>query len=85
MIFSAAAKSIGYSGFLWSFTSVLALYTNPFTLLYFLGSLPNKKLDQDRKASMIELVAKLEEAGITTMSKNSNISHKTIGDESTLK
>lgn len=84
LIFGTAAKSIGYSGFLWTFTSALALYSNPFTLLYLLGSLPNKKLEQERKASMISLVAKLEKAGITTMSKNSNIPHKTIGDESTL-
>jgi hypothetical protein len=85
LVFGRAASSIGYSRLLWTFTSALAFYSNPLTLLYFLSILPNRKLDQDRQLKMSLLEQKIKKKGIKKVKILKDITNETISDESTMK
>lgn len=82
LLFSTAAKSLGYSSLLWSLAS--AFYFEPIVILYFLVSLSNKRLDKERKKEKDLVRLKIENSNFNIKRKSINVSCQTISDESTL-
>ncbi len=74
------ARKIGYSGFLWLLVSAFHM---PFVFLYLLASLPNRKLDQQRKKEMSLLRKQLEQRRWVTEEGTSDVPRQTISDEET--
>ncbi len=74
------ARKMGYSGFVWLFVSVLY---RPLVSLYLLASLPNRKLDEQRKKEMSLLRKQLEQRRWLTEEGTSDIPRQTISDEET--
>lgn len=74
------AKKMGYSGFLWFLASV---FYWPLASLYLLASLPNRKLDEQRKKEMSLLRKQLKQRRWVTPEGTSDIPRRTISDEET--
>ncbi len=87
------AREIGYSGCLWFFVSIFSFCSGLGSYLgllfflislYLLGTLPNRKLDQQRAREMKLLEKQLQQVKIRKKSRGLDIPNSTIGDDETI-
>jgi hypothetical protein len=77
-----SAREMGYSAWLWFFTSLLYA---PLASLYLLTALPNRNIEKKRKKEMILLKEQLSKNAFARRGGSSPISDHTISDDKTMR